>query len=302
MTAQTNSKVLFIINPAAGVKSKVNFQDTIQKKGTVSSYNYKNYFIKGVGDIDLIAEEMRVYRPDIVAAVGGDGTCNLVAQLLIHNVCKMGIIPLGSANGMATELAIPKEIDAAIDLLYTGQPKKIDLLLINGTEIAMHLSDVGLNARIIKRFSKENKRGLWRYVRHFFTEYFLTKHYQFLIFCDGNKLIKRKAISITFANASKYGTGAIINPKGVIDDGKFELCIIKPFPWYYLVPITLKFFRGNLNNSKYVEIISCKEAKIICRKSLILQIDGEIKGRVNEVSVKIIPQSITVIVPKQAHL
>lgn len=296
MTTPSTPKVLFIINPFAGVKSKISVPDLLQKKAAILSFDYRSYTIVGLDDMAHASEEIRNYQPDIVAAIGGDGTCNFVAQLLVNSPYKMGIIPLGSANGMATEMDIPKDTDAAIDTLFNGKPKQIDLLLVNGTHLAMHLSDVGLNARIIKRFSKENKRGLWRYVRHFFTEYFLTRHYRFFIQVDGVRL-KRKAISITFANASKYGTGAMINPHGVIDDGKFELCIIKPFPWYYLLPITIKFFSGNLKDSKYVEIISCKEAKISCRKLLALQVDGEIKERVNEVSVKIIPKSLWIIVP-----
>ncbi len=301
MTTLNNRKVLFIINPAAGAKHKSDILDVLIQKNVSSAIDFRHYTLSGDSDSEEITKLINNYSPDVVAAVGGDGTCNYVAQLLLNTNISMGIVPYGSANGMATELNIPKDIEAAIENAYNGRLKKIDMLFVNDKHLAIHLSDVGLNAKIIKRFSMDSKRGIWRYVLHFFKEYFFTRHYRFLVQCEG-RIFKRKAISITFANASKYGTGAMINPKGIIDDGLFELCIIKPFPWYYLLPITIKFFKGNLAESKYVEIISCREAKITCNKKLVLQIDGEIKESTKEVSVKIIPQCLNIVVPRPSAL
>jgi diacylglycerol kinase (ATP) len=294
-------KILFVINPNAGPKGKSELLSQLHALLGLLVIDCKQFIMTGADDFKAIENEIRIFQPDIVTAVGGDGTCNLVAQLVMNTPIAMGIIPFGSANGMATELNIPKGMNAAMLNLLKGIPKSIDLLLINEKDIAMHLSDVGLNAKIVKRFTIENKRGLWRYIIHFFTEYFLLKHYPFIINCDG-KTSLRKAISITFANASKYGTGAVINPIGIIDDGKFELCIIKPFPWYYLLPLTLKFFYGNLTNSKYVEIIRCSEASITTKKKLVLQVDGEIKQKVNTVSVRILPKFLKVLVPKESNI
>jgi diacylglycerol kinase (ATP) len=296
MTPPIEPLILFVINPFAGANRDADLPASINTCAQLNALNFKLFVMTGADDLKAIEEAIVQYKPDILAAAGGDGTCNLVAQCARSRHLKMGIIPIGSANGMAVELNIPREMNEAILNLVNGVPKKIDLLQINESDIALHLSDVGLNAKIVKRFHVENRRGLWRYVVHFFTEYFLLKHYRFIITCDG-KTFMRKAISITFANASKYGTGAVINPKGIIDDGKFELCIIKPFPWYYLLPITIKFFRGNLTNSKYVEIISCAEAIIDCRKKLILQIDGEIKKKTHRIMVGILPKALDVIVP-----
>lgn len=294
--ATLSPKILFIINPFAGSNSRSDLLSALPAVVAEFSLDSKLYVMTGANDFNAIQHEIKLWNPDLLVAVGGDGTCNLVAQLSLRHKTTMGIIPFGSANGMATELNIPKELKAAILNLINGKTKNIDVLLVNDTDIAMHLSDVGLNAKIIKRFHLENKRGLWRYVIHFFTEIFLLQFYRFVISCDGRSF-SRKAISITFANASKYGTGAVINPKGLLDDGKFELCIIKPFPWYYIVPLTIKFFRGSLRSSKYVEIISCSEATISCKRKLILQVDGEIKKKVNKVSVKILAKVLAIKVP-----
>ena len=294
--APAKPKILFVVNPFAGANNKSDLLSALPVAANDFAMEYRLYVMTGANDFNAIQHEMKLFPPDLLAAVGGDGTCNLVAQLALKHNLTMGILPFGSANGMAVELNIARDLNSALFNLINGNTKNIDVLLINDTDIAMHLSDVGLNAKIVKRFHLENKRGLWRYVVHFFTELILLQFYRFVITCDGTTFM-RKAISITFANASKYGTGAVINPKGLLDDGKFELCIIKPFPWYYIVPITIKFFTGNLTTSKYVEIISCATATISCKRKLILQVDGEIKKKVHQVSVKILPKALAIKVP-----
>lgn len=244
----------------------------------------------------LLRGEIEEFAPDIVAGAGGDGTINLLASLLQDTGIPLLIIPLGSANGMAKELGIVGRIEYAMSLIEKGVNRRIDLLRING-KICVHLADVGLNARVVKRFDQDPRRGILTYARHLFNEIFLIKKYRFRIHSDGKEFV-RKAVSMTFANASKYGTGAVINPLGKVDDGRFELVIIKPFPRIKLLSIAWKMFMSKLQTSEYVEVISCKEATIRSSKKTTLQIDGEVIGKFQEIDIKILPGALSVIVPE----
>ena len=102
---------------------------------------------------------------------------------------------------------------------------------------------------------------------------------------------------MTFANASQYGTGAVINPKGILDDGKFELVIIKPFPRIKLLSITWKMFMNKLHTSDYVEIISCDKALVLSSRKTTLQIDGEVLGKVKKIAIECMPKALLVIIP-----
>lgn len=291
--------ILFVINPQAGNTTKDSLPGLIRQRSETLGFDYTIYETTGSDDKKKISGLVKQLGPSAVAAAGGDGTCNLVAQVIMGTPVKMGIIPAGSANGMARELGIPRDLEAAIDLLVKGRARTIDMIMVNDAYYSLHLSDVGLNAKIIKRFEEENKRGLWGYARQLWREMFSLKHYHFEIETDG-KRFHRTAISITFANASRFGTGAIINPAGKLDDGKFEVCIIRPFPFYYLFTLIVKFFRGTISNSKYVHIISCSRARVRCRKRLTLQVDGEVTGHVKEVNVQALPSALMVIVPPSA--
>lgn len=290
-------KVLFIVNPRAGNREGGRLELAISEESRNQKFEYLIYRLQSNNEEKNIKREISEYAPDIIAVAGGDGTVNLLAKLLKGQGTPLLIIPLGSANGMAKELAIGNRTDTALQLITHGVQKKIDLLSINGN-ICIHLGDVGLNASIVKRFDKDPKRGLWTYARHLYKELFIINIYKFNINIDG-ELIKRKAVSVTFANASKYGTGAVINPLGLVDDGKFELVIIKPFPKIHLLSITWKMFIGRLQTSEFVEVFSCRKAFVQTSKRTTLQIDGEVIGKTKEISVEVIPRSITVLVPAE---
>ena len=290
------NRVLFIINPKSGSRQEKRLTDFIAAQAKRSKFSFKIYAMSGDDEVNN-KQEIAHYNPEVIAAAGGDGTVNFMASLLQNANIPLLIIPFGSANGMAKELGIGSDIQFAISLLEKGVVKPIDLLTING-KICIHLADVGLNARIVKRFEADQNRGIRTYAKHLLAEMFLLKVYTFHIQCDGQNF-KRKAVSLTFANASKYGTGAVINPEGLIDDGHFELVVIKPFPQIKLLSIAWKMFNNKLHTSDYVEIIKCTKAKIVSRRKTTLQIDGEVIGKVKQISIDILPRSLMVLVPEK---
>lgn len=287
-------KILLIINPKSGRGSEKSLTELISEFAKKYSWDILIYSMKG-NDENKIKAEIAHFLPDRIIAAGGDGTINLLASILRGSDIPLGIIPIGSANGMAKELNIPSRIEAALEICQKGKTKAIDLIQINGKN-CIHLADVGLNARVVKRFEKDPQRGLVTYARHLFGEMFLLKVYTFTILIDEAR-IKRKAVSLTFANASKYGTGAVINPEGKLNDGKFELVIIKPFPGIKLLSIAWKMFTNQLHTSDYVEIISCRRAQVISNKKTTLQIDGEIFGKAKGIDIECIPKAINLIIP-----
>lgn len=287
-------KILFILNRRSGNRNSDELLELIDEKSKSSDFDYSIYTLEAINE-NRIREEINQYNPKIVAVAGGDGTINLIAGILEGTEIPLSIIPFGSANGMAKDLDIPVRLDAALDIMTKGRAKKIDLIKINN-RTCIHLADVGLNARVVKRFEKDVKRGILTYAKHLFGEMFLLKNYVFHIFYEG-RTIRKKGVSITFANASKYGTGAVINPEGKLDDGKFELVIVKPFPRIKLLSIAWKMFTRRLHTSDYVEIISCTKALVISNKKTTLQIDGEIIGKVKEIRLESLPQTLWVIVP-----
>ena len=108
--------------------------------------------------------------------------------------------------------------------------------------------------------------------------------------------VSRNAFMVVLANASKYGTGAVINPMGQLDDGNFEVVIVRRLSIPALFKMLLK--PGPFNTNK-IETFHSSAVEIKTIKPVHFQIDGEYMGKVNQISAKIIPKYIDLILPKE---
>ena len=287
-------KILFVINPISGGKKKFDWETVIRNYFKNLSHTIEFYILSGkddTGSLDYWIKKSQINR---IVAVGGDGTVSLVAKQLLGTDLVMGILPAGSANGMAKELQIPPEPGDALDIILNGKVKSCDVIKINENDISLHLSDFGLNARLIKYFDDSPLRGMWGYARMVFKVLWNKKLLNAHIVAD-NLDLEITAYMVVLANASKYGTGAIINPEGNIGDGVFEIVIVRKLSLSQLFRMFLSY--KNFNPKK-VEVFQTKTATITTSRKTHFQVDGEYKGKINKVTAKIMHAQLNLLVKK----
>ncbi|MCH5685479.1 hypothetical protein LWM68_15165 [Niabella sp. W65] len=79
----------------------------------------------------------------------------MVVGLVLDSRLPIGIVPVGSANGLANEIRIPRDINEALNVVFEENHEiEIDALRLNNTHYPFHLSDLGFNARMINEFEK----------------------------------------------------------------------------------------------------------------------------------------------------
>jgi diacylglycerol kinase (ATP) len=284
--------ILFVFNPVAGGKKKIDWEPLIRNYFKPLPLRFEFYALTGKDDASSIQYWIKKLSPKKVVAVGGDGTISLVAKQLLGSSISLGILRGGSANGMATELNIPVDPDLAMNVIVNGQLQVCDIIKINDEDMCIHLSDLGLNARMIKYFDKGPFRGMWGYARVFLKILWQGKLLKAQIVADDLN-INVSAYMIVIANASKYGTGAVINPNGLIHDGKFELVIVRQIS-------IIEFIKMFLNNKPFnpdkVEIFQTTKAVITTKRLIHFQVDGEYKGKVQNVRAEIVPSAINLLI------
>ena len=287
-------KILFVVNPVSGGKKKFDWETAIRNYFKTLSHTIEIYVLTGkddTGSLDYWIEKLQITR---IVAVGGDGTVTLIAKQLIGTDLIMGILPSGSANGMAKELQIPMIPEYALDIIINGTVKCCDVIKINETDIGLHLSDFGLNALLIRYFERSPLRGMWGYARMVFKVLWHRKLMNAHIVAD-NLDLKTNAYMVVIANASKYGTGAVINPEGNIGDGVFEIVIVRKLSLSQLFRMFLSYKK--LNHKK-VEVFQTKTAIITTGKRTHFQVDGEYKGKIDKVTAEIMPSQLNLLVRK----
>lgn len=288
--------ILVVFNSGAGTNDKEAAKSLIEDFFANQPYHVSWYYTTGQDDNSKLHEAVKKISIDLLLASGGDGTCNLAANVAIGENIPLAIIPSGSANALAKELNIPLNQKQALELIGKGKISKIDYLRVNGT-ICIRQAGLGVNAQLIRSFESSSSRGMLMYVKHFLQNMFRWRSFSVKVKADSKWLKKRHVISLTVASSRKYGTGALINPTGSIDDGKFEIVLIRSFPWYSLPSLCVKFFSGKIHESIYSETIRCQEAEVYLKRKKLLQIDGELSGRSSQVKVSIVRNGLSILTP-----
>lgn len=289
-------KLLFIVNPGSG-SDDTDFKSVITDFFSSGANRAEIYELQKECDLDQIKDAISKSKADRVVAVGGDGTLKLVAECLKGTKTPIGIIPAGSANGMAKELGIPADIQAALELIVSGEPKEIHAVSVNG-ELCIHLSDIGFNAYIVKKFDDLAQRGMLGYAKA--TWKALWNHHKMDVEISmGEETFSSEAAMVVIANATMYGTGVKINPEGKLDDDVFEVILVKKYSFSEILKIR---FTSLPFNPEKIELFHTKKLRIKTRHKVHFQVDGEYMGKVGEVNAEILPAAISVIVNPEFQL
>lgn len=163
---------------------------------------------------------------DIVVAVGGDGTVNEVASALVGSDTALGIVPLGSGNGLARHLGIPSQPRAAVKAIMAGQPIRIDAAAINGRPFFC-TAGIGFDAQVATDYANAGTRGLITYAKEAVHDWRLYRPKEYEIETEEGA-VKTQALLITIGNANQWGNNFFITPDASLQDGKLDIAIVKP--------------------------------------------------------------------------
>ncbi|MEC5165762.1 diacylglycerol kinase (ATP) [Flavobacterium sp. PL11] len=288
-----NNNIL-IVNPISGGLDKSALIESVNFFVEKYKITLSTYYTSGVSDIDEIKELCNLLKPDRIIIAGGDGTIKMVAEAVQEFDVIIGILPAGSANGLAVDLNLPETIEQNLEIAFFNHYMEVDIICINGKK-SIHLSDLGLNAEMIKNYENSAIRGKLGYaLQSLYTLADLDD--PFIVTITGEfPTVICEARMIVIANSQKYGTGITINPNGKMDDGKFELVILKNMDLIVLG----KIITGNIPiETNDVQIISTEKATILTNVPVSFQIDGEYCGMEKQLDITILPRQMKVAIPK----
>lgn len=287
-------RILFIINPIAGTRSKKDIPSLIKSilKGKVE-YKIKETNYSGQASV-IVSENLGLF--DVFVAVGGDGTVNEVGTALLGTKGVLGIIPLGSGNGLARHLGVPLKVKSAIEFfLDNNQVQRIDTCLVNEQPYLM-TSGIGFEAKLTQIFSEDKGRGLYTYIKSGIKCFRNYKSSKYSVEIDGN-IQNLNVFTLSVANTSQYGNNTFINPLSDVQDGLLDVCILKPVQVIHSLDVLRKIFTRKLHESRYYEMVRAKKV-VITSKTEGYHFDGEyIKSEDDKLVFEINPASLNVLVP-----
>ncbi len=258
----------FIYNPNAGNNNEARKANILKKLYAVP--NSKVWETTKALEATYFTKKAIEDDASRIIAVGGDGTVNEVASVLTETTIPLGIIPIGSGNGLARHLNIPIQFEAALDTAINGHEIGIDVGLLNN-KMFFCTAGIGFDAKVAQLFAKSSKRGFFNYIKATLSA--LTMYQPIEISINHGPM--QKVYSLTFANASQFGSNAYISPFSDLQDAHLEMVKIKPISILNAGLLVMQLFSKKIHQSTKVNIQSIKSITIQYKEKEPLHIDGE---------------------------
>ena len=288
--------VVFVVNPKAGTHSKSSIIDQINRCLDKSIIDHTILYTESPGHGYQIAKEAVRSQVTAVIAVGGDGTMNECASALINSSTSLGLVPIGSGNGLARDLGYSMNIRQSVEVINRGNEIIIDCGLANDRYFFC-TAGIGFDAEVSKKFQDQSIRGFQGYIKTALRELVSYQCQIYDIMFDESE-IQVKAFSVTFANVCQFGNNAYISPEADPSDGLIDLCIVKEFPKHHAPVMVTRLFTRSIHKSPYTIIHRAKKVRITCPDQSHFHLDGEaidLSGK--HLNIRIVPKALKVLVP-----
>ena len=256
----------------------------------------------GTGDATRFAQEAVSSGIRWVIACGGDGTLHEVVNGIatVPDVT-LGVLPCGRGNDLATAVGIPSKPQHAIQTLFTGKSKCIDLGYVRSEKGNKHyfttITTCGYDTEVSRRAAARTTpfSGTASYVYAAIATLFKYKCPFVRIEGDFGTHEGPLLLAAT-GNTKSYGGGFKIVPNAHFNDGLFDVCLIHPVSSFTVLRLMVTLFWGGHVSHPAVEIHQTRSLKIETDPPVMLYADGEPMCE-TPAAIEIIKHGLTVLVP-----
>ena len=293
------TSIHFIVNPISG-----NGNNLITPKLVSGVFNFDEFKIKiKQTQRPKHAKELALKSikegADVIVACGGDGTVNEIASSLVGSNVKLGIVPMGSGNGLASALKIPKSISGALNVIKNSNSTQIDVGEINKHYFFSN-TGIGFDANVINNYSKTNQRRLGSYLKASLLTFFNNPPSLSVKITTESKSLRLKPFMVFVSNSNEMGYDISLTPKASIQDGMLDAIIVEPlnkleiiyFGFLLLIKRPQSFKKAHYFLTKNLEITNLEKGGVLA------QIDGEsVQIKANQINIQIKQAALSVVAP-----
>jgi YegS/Rv2252/BmrU family lipid kinase len=286
-------KLLFIINPKAGLRKNKGYIDDAIKVFENAGYRvgikYTKMRLDGTNIVRKYGDIV-----DLIVCMGGDGTLNEVIQGMIDSNVEtpLGYIPAGSTNDFATSLGLKSDPKEAAAFIISGEARNLDIGSFNGRYF-VYTASAGIFTKTSYSTPQrmKNKLGHLAYILHGSRELFHIRRLKLNIELE-EKTYEGKYIFVAINNATKIGGIMKLDEELVeFNDGIFELMLVEyPKNIIEFMKLVIQIFSQKFTGKITLEHI--RQARITDSTDIDWSLDGEKeKGRAS-IDFKVIHDAI----------
>ena len=234
---------------------------------------------------------------DVMFVWGGDGTVQRCIDAVAGTDTAVAILPAGTANLLAANLGIPRDLAAAVRAGLHGDRRRLDTGSVNGERFTV-MAGAGFDARMISAADRGTKDRLGR------AAYVVTgirnltaRRVRATVEVDGTAFFTGKVSCVLAANVGRILGGIEAFPQARPDDGRLEFGVVtakNPVQW---ARTSARIARGQAAVSPFVKVTQGKKVRIRFDRKVRYELDGGARPARKKLRIKIRPGSVTVCVP-----
>jgi diacylglycerol kinase family enzyme len=234
---------------------------------------------------------------DLVFVWGGDGMVQRAVDAAARTPATIAIVPAGTANLLATNLGIPIDLRAAVDVGMHGARRQLDVACMNGERFAV-MAGAGFDARMLRDAPRRIKDRVGRAAYLLSGARNLRKAAQKTrIKVDGREWFNDEASCVLFGNVGKLFGGLTTFAEAKPDDGRLELGVVTAQGAWQWSRALARTIVGKPERSPVVEMTSGKRFSVRFERPVVYVLDGGDRKKSKRLKVRIEPAAISVCVP-----
>jgi YegS/Rv2252/BmrU family lipid kinase len=238
---------------------------------------------------------------ELVFAWGGDGLVQQCIDVLAGSKARLAILPAGTANLLATNLGIPKEIEPAVRIGLGGARRKLDVGTVNGEHFAV-MAGTGFDARMIGDADGRLKDTLGR-AAYVFTgsKNLRIKPFKATIRVDDAHWYSGKASCILVGNVGKLFGGIEVFADSHADDGQLELGVVTADGLVEWTRTIARTAAGSPSKSPFVLTTKARTIEVELSRKVLYELDGGERTKTKRLLIEVEPGAVEVCVPVDAE-
>lgn len=297
MDRSSSSRVKLIFNPSSGSGLRPDFLRLTAERIKRHGFEVDAFEVKQGDDAQA---ESRKLSGDYMAVVvaGGDGTVNAVYNGLCKSESQvpMAILPIGTANVIAKELKVARNVDGLCDTLQRGELRRMDAGQMGDWRFLMG-AGAGVDAAVVHSLSARRNGNIWvgTYAPHILS---VLSSYGFppiSVEVDG-EMLAEGAGQVAIGNVRNHGMGVPITPKADPFDGRLDVCVFQKGT----VADMLRYVSGVYSGThlKFGDVLYAHgtRVRVTSEHKVPVQVDGESAGFL-PAEFEVLPGAATVLVP-----
>jgi len=286
----------FIVNPISGKGKHKITEDNLRRYFPAENYTIKVDYTEYKYHATLLTLKAIEANPDYIVACGGDGTINEVASCLVNKSITLGIVPVGSGNGLASNLKIPGKLEDALQIIKNGAVSAIDVGKVNDHYFFSNMG-IGIDAMIIRNYEHSGTRTLVSYIKSALKASFEFKPTKTIITLPGLLMID-KPFMLFVSNSNEMGYGMSLTPKANLSDGLLDIVIIPSLSFREKLLLGYNVLRNTIEKFKKAQHFPVDKLHLELPEKIFpdVQIDGEYHNlKTIKLDISLLPMSLTVL-------